>query len=227
MGSRIATIVCALALVAPAAAAADPLPAGTYDAKVTGGTVTIGGMSIPVPQSPSFPVTVGSDPLTTTVTNLTLGPVTVESFTASLDPATGDASVAGSFYAGALGCTLGTAGNPVSFAFDTAHGSAWNAATGAITLGGAIPALVPTCTTPLPDAIATVLGEGGTASVNATLIRRPDATSDSGGDQTQAAGTTPQGSSPASQVTRPSATSRKKARRHHRRHRHSVHSSKR
>jgi hypothetical protein len=218
------SLVCAAALALPAAALADPMPAGTYDAQVTGGSVQLGGLTLPVPPSPAVPVTIGTSPLTASVANQTFGPLTIVSASATLDPASGNASVSGSLIFDAvvgpmaIPCMLGSPGSPVEFTLDTAHGSPWNAATGAITIAGAIPPLLPTCVPPLGGEIATILGEGGTATVNATLIRRADNPPAPSSD-------TPTQTTAPLKAT-PKRTVHKRKLRKHRRHHHLRHTAK-
>lgn len=205
-------LACACALALPAAALADPIPAGSYTAQVTGGSIQLGSMTIPVPQSPAIPVDIGSTPLSKSVSNVQLGPITVVSGSASFDPTTGNGGVSGAFYVSAGMCTLGSAASPISFAFDTTQGSPYNASTGSLTIAGPIPALTPVCGgVPL----TTIFNQGGSASVDVKLTPAPAGSAD-----TPAPTSTPSIQAQAPVVTHPAV--KHKLRRHHRRH-HSHH----
>ena len=114
----VAPLALVLACALPSAAAADPIPAGTYDVATNGGSVQIGSFlpAIAIPATPSAPVAVGSQPsqfplpvtgaypgtFNTLITGGSLSgtyTVTVSTASLSIDPATGSAELDLSVYA--------------------------------------------------------------------------------------------------------------------------------
>jgi hypothetical protein len=167
-----------IACLLPAAASAAPMPAGTYDVTLTGGSVNIGSVlpSMPLNSGTTFSVVLGttsvSQPigLTTTdtpVTGTITGNVstTVTGAGMTIDPTTGSATADASFFvsmtATGLGsCTLGSSNAPISVHLTTDKGSAWDSATGAFSMVDntfALPA--PVCTPSLiQGVVATFIG---------------------------------------------------------------------
>jgi hypothetical protein len=150
-----------LACLLPAAAAASPMPAGTYDVQLTAGSLDIGNgvlPALPLTSGTSFSVAIGTTPVSAPI-GLTVvdGPVNINGVTgtasvtvtgagATLDPADGSATVEASFYmgltlSGSLSgipvqgtCTLGSQASPINVHLTTAKGSAWDSTTNAFSM---------------------------------------------------------------------------------------------
>jgi PASTA domain len=190
------------------------MPAGTYDVTLKDGTLDIGsGLLPPIPlqSGTSFSLDLGSQPLSAPIGLTILSApinqsgtgysftgtvdVTVAGAGATIDPATGDATVDASFYATLNGsgnvtvanisfpvsgsCSLGSAQQPVNLHLTTAQGSAWDPGTGAMSLADHAFALTYSCDPALfqtlIDLIAGATDAGNNvATIVGTAIRRPD-----------------------------------------------------
>lgn len=162
--TRLLSLVIAGALVLPASAAASPIPPGTYDVNLTGGTVDIGSLLPPLALSVpvSFPVGIGSQavttPLVATVPDAGFNTsasgysvsgtlkTTVVTASATIDPVAVSASLDISFYANLdmtaslLGtstmgsCSFGSPAQPIALHLTSAQGKEWDATTGLFSL---------------------------------------------------------------------------------------------
>jgi hypothetical protein len=172
------------ACLLPAAASAAPMPAGTYDVTLTGGTVKVGSFlpSLPLTSGTTFSVALGttaiSQPigLTTTdspITGAITGTVstTITGAGVTIDPTTGSATADATFFvsmtATGLGsCSLGSSNSPISVHLTTDKGSAWDATSGAFSMVDntfALPA--PVCSPSLIEPmVTTVLGNLGSGN---------------------------------------------------------------
>jgi hypothetical protein len=151
----------AIALFAvPAAATADPMPAGTYDLSTNGGSIQVGSFlpAIPLPNAGPIPVPISGQPINVSLpgiatipgtinTTIPLGTLTgnytvnVPSANLAVDPSTGSATLDVSFYVSFslqaatvvtvnTTCTVGDAAHPIVLHLTTANGSPWSATTG-------------------------------------------------------------------------------------------------
>jgi hypothetical protein len=190
------------------------MPAGTYDVTLSNGTLKVGGSllpPIPIQTGATFPLTLSSQPVSAPL-GLTFLDTPISqtgtgfSFTgtasavvlgagATIDPASGDATVDASFYATVSGsgaitvanisvpvsgnCTVGSSQQPVNLHLTTAAGSAWDPTTNSMSLADRTFALTYSCDPALfQSLISLIAGSTGAgdnvAELVGTLIRRPD-----------------------------------------------------
>jgi hypothetical protein len=185
------------------------MPAGTYDVHIGNGTIDIGSGGLLPPltlnSGTSFTIPIGTQPasapigLTIPDVPISASPVTgVASITVAgagvtIDPTSGSATLDASVYglislSGDLGfgtmsttCPIGSSSSPVSLHLTTADGSAWDPATGGLSLVDKM-FVLPTihCSQPLFDAfLSLVLGTVTNAGDNivtivGTAVRQPD-----------------------------------------------------
>ena len=207
----VTTLACCLGLSAAAAVAS--IPSGTYDVTLGDGTIDIGNgllPALPVHSGTSFPVGVGSHQLTAPI-GLTFistpisqtssayaftgtANVTVLGASAKLDPASGEVTVDGSFYATLTGtgsvvvagttfpisgsCAFGSSTDPINVHLSSAQGSPWDPATGAMSLVDKTFGFAYSCPGLFGTAMSLLVGNTGVgdniATITGTLIRRPD-----------------------------------------------------
>jgi hypothetical protein len=143
-----------LACAVPTSALAEPMPAGTYDFHLTGGTVKFGGLpSVGIGALPSMQVALADQPVTTplptpyTLTvfvGITIS-TTLTSGQATVDPSTGAISADVSFYTVIKAvpnafttlngtCTFGSAEQPVALHLRTTPESVWKPGSFAFTV---------------------------------------------------------------------------------------------
>jgi hypothetical protein len=143
-----------LACWLPSTAAAAPMPAGSYDVAITGGTLDLGNgllPALPLTSGSKFTAPIGSTPVAQpvglTVQDVSIsGPglagsasVTITGAGLTINPADGSATVDASFYVsvsvtGIGSCSFGSPASPLNVHLTTANGSPWDAATGGFTM---------------------------------------------------------------------------------------------
>lgn len=153
-----------IGLTVPAAALADPMPAGTYDLTISSGTITAGKFLPPaqLPSAGPLGVPIGTSQIQLALPAIAAIPgdfsspvaggtisgtytVTVPTANLTVDPTTGSASLDVAFYVAlsvqyagfftvSTTCNVGSANDPVLLHMTTGAGSAWSAATGNFSL---------------------------------------------------------------------------------------------
>jgi PASTA domain len=159
--TRVAVLVIAVLCAFPAVAAAAQMPTGIYDTQLTGGSLDLGVLPpLPaIPSSPSFPLTIGTSPLSAQAAGFTLPAqsfnenvgglgtvagsytITLQSLAISLDPTTGSATIDTGAYGTITltsplsgSCTVASSSSPLTLHLSTASGSPWDATTNLMTL---------------------------------------------------------------------------------------------
>ena len=158
--ARLSLALVVLALGLPATASADPMPAGTYDVNLNGGSATIGSFlpALPLPPVSGLVVPIGNQPVNVSLPAIADIPGTIDASVAvgtisgtytitvptsslSIDPSNGSATIDLTFYGSVsltltglvtltANCSIGDSTHPIPIHLTTDSGAPWSANTG-------------------------------------------------------------------------------------------------